>query len=151
MSFKKGLTLIEILLVIVILSILAALIIVALNPAQNVSDANDQVTQHELNQIGRAIQQWSIATVAATGAAPAEITGLTAVTALSDSGLDLCPLVPTYIAEIPAAPGGTAATGTLCSAATAYDTGYTINYDPTTSSFVLGNSAGTVTTSPVKL
>lgn len=105
---KKGFTLLEILLVIAAIGILAAVVIVAINPQRQLSQVRDAQRQSEVNTISKALNQYLIDTgsypngvegyyqeVCQTGneqvGGPTDCTGL----------LDLRPLVPTYIASVP--------------------------------------------------
>jgi len=70
-SSQKGFTLIEILLVIGIIAILAAVVIVAINPARQFSQARDSQRRSNINTILNAIHQFSVDN---TGTLPDTIT-----------------------------------------------------------------------------
>lgn len=118
-SKHGGFTLIEILVVIGIIAILAAIVIIAINPARQFAQARN--TQREsnvntiLNGIGQNTVDYKGTFTCVTGnpipAAPASST-------IGTSGVDLTCLVPTYIpSSIPLDPDG----------GTPTNTGYTIS------------------------
>lgn len=119
---SEGFTLIELLVVIGVLTTLLAIVLVAINPSRQFSQANNTQRRSDVSAILNAVHQY-----AADNAG--DITALsipgTAINIGSDTGggdLDICSdLVDTYIAEMPSDP--TAGSYTDC---TTYDTGYTI-------------------------
>ncbi|MDP2691446.1 MAG: prepilin-type N-terminal cleavage/methylation domain-containing protein [bacterium] len=114
----KAFTLIEILITIVILAILAGLTIIALNPGQNIDDANDVRRKTDVNTLLSAIWQYNVDN---NGSFPSDITST--AQAISNSAADICTdLVPTYMAAIPADP--TTGSYTDC---TTYASGYTVS------------------------
>ena len=56
LSFQKGFTLIELLIVIAILGILAAVVLVAINPAQRIAEANDTKAKSNVSVVATAIE-----------------------------------------------------------------------------------------------
>ena len=114
-ALRKGFTLIELLVVIGIIGILAAVVLVAVNPGRQFNSARDTQRRSDLYSITNAIYQYAAEN---NGTIPTDIT--TTPTALGTSGIDLSQeLVPTYMIAIPIDPT-TGDDG---------DTGYTINLD----------------------
>ncbi|MDP2691447.1 MAG: prepilin-type N-terminal cleavage/methylation domain-containing protein [bacterium] len=114
----RGFTLIEILITIVILAILAGLTIVALNPGQNIDDANDVRRKADVNTILSSISQYAVDN---SGSFPSDITSTDQ--AISNAAADICgDIVPAYMAAVPADP--TTGSYTDC---TTYSTGYTVS------------------------
>jgi len=121
---RKGFTLIELLVVIGILAVLLAITLIAVNPAQNLQDADDTKRRSDVNAILNAVNQYMVDN---NGVAP---TGVDATpTAIATTGRDICLLiVPTYIAALPQDPAsnnGADLSATDCAAA--YDSGYEIS------------------------
>lgn len=143
-SNRKGFTLIEILIVIGIIAVLAAIVIVAINPAKQFAQARDTQRQSNvetiLNAIGQRIADNKGVFAGALGgtACPALPTTSTHIDAISGgTGVDFSCLVPTYVAVLPSDPDATYAvslyTGydvsvdangrvTVCSAQAAHET-----------------------------
>lgn len=116
-SQKSGFTLIELLVVIGILTILLAIVLIAINPARQFKQANDTQRRSDVNAILNAIHQYAADW---NGTLPSAIT--TTVQTISNTGADICSdLVTTYIAKLPVDP--TVGSYTDC---TTYDTGYTV-------------------------
>lgn len=115
---KKGFTLIELLIVIGIISILAGIVLVAVNPAQQFGKANDSERKSEISSILSAIYQYQTSPTA-RGALP-ECTVNSVVTAIPACGVDFVgalelgtaataydcssTLVPAYLREMPLDP-----------------------------------------------
>lgn len=120
-SSKKGFTLIEILVVIGILATLFAIVLIAINPARQFSQANNTKRRSDVTTILNAIHQYAADN---RGALPTGIT--TTAQTVSDTGANICAdIITRYIGALPSDPsvgGGTAITD--CTAA--YNTGYTV-------------------------
>ena len=115
---EQGFTLIELLVVIGILTVLLAIVLIAINPARQFKQASNTQRRSDVNAILNAVNQYAADN---NGAIPSGVTGT--ATNISDSEIDICDdLVPTYIAEMPVDP--TAGTWSSCSD---YDTGYDIS------------------------
>lgn len=133
MQKNKGFTLIEILVVIGIIAVLAAIVLIAINPARQFKQARDTKRVSNVNAILNAIGQ-SIADN--KGTLPTGIpTDPTPAALISNTGANLCSaLVPTFMPALPVDPSittGAMADGQISSAecAGAYDTGYKVVKD----------------------
>lgn len=123
---KKGFTLIEILVVIGIIAILAAIVIIAINPARQFAQARESQRVSNVDSILDAIGQRMAdnkGVFAATGECPAITIGsaIPIDDATGGTGLDLATncLVPTYIPALPSDPSNPVAPST----------GYTVAVD----------------------
>jgi len=138
----RGFTLIELLVVIGVLTILLAIVLIAINPARQFAQANNTQRRSDVNAILNAVHQYAAdnggnlptgidataRTICVTGAGPA----------CAVSAVDLCSstnaeIVSTYLADLPLDPsdGTTDATGVetcadMVPATDTYNTGYTI-------------------------
>jgi prepilin-type N-terminal cleavage/methylation domain-containing protein len=108
---QKGFTLLEILLVVAAIGILAAIVIVAINPNRQLAQVRNAERRSEINSLYKALGQYNIDN---NGLYPPEIESLT-----SDSSVEICSagvdlatcqsedflylgdLVPTYVSAIP--------------------------------------------------
>lgn len=121
---KKGFTLIEVLLVIVIIAILAGIVIIAVNPARQISQANNTQRDNDVLAVLDAVHQYAIDN---RGVMPTEITAVATEMGSAEGSIDICSyLVPTYITAMPFDPTDEDATYTDC---TTYVTGYNISID----------------------
>jgi prepilin-type N-terminal cleavage/methylation domain-containing protein len=119
---SPGFTLIELLVVIGILAILLAIVLIAVNPARQFSQARDTQRWSDVNAILNAVHQY----YADNGSLP---TGITETpTNIADDGIDICDELvgtgQTYLAAMPYDPNAAGAHYTSCSD---YDTGYNIS------------------------
>jgi type IV pilus assembly protein PilA len=118
---QKGFTLIELLVVIGVLAVLLAIVLIAINPARQFSQANNTKRASDVNAILNAVDQYAADN---HGTLPTGIT--TTAQTIANTAADICSaIVPTYIAALPVDPltnNGTAVA--TCSAA--YSTNYTI-------------------------
>lgn len=132
---NKGFTLIEILIVIGIIAILAAIVIIAINPAKQFAQARNTQRTANVNAILNGIGQYIADN---KGILPAEIT--TSTQDISSGGADLCSLlVPTYLPALVVDPivDPDGASTTLdqgeaipeASCGGTYNTGYTVEKD----------------------
>ena len=132
-SQQKGFTLIEILVVIGLIAILAAIVLIAINPARQFAQARNSQRESNVNTILNAIGQrladnkgvWNA--VAGCDAIPA------GTTTISSAATDLSCLTPTYIpAQLPVDPtDGTWTSGS------SYDTKYVVAYNSTTGRYTI--------------
>jgi prepilin-type N-terminal cleavage/methylation domain-containing protein len=103
---KKGFTLLEILLVIAAIGILAAIVIVAINPNRQLEQVRDAQVQSDMNQLYKALQQYEIDNAelpselasASSGAIEICVEGASDCTGYVDMTSDL---VPIYLPAIP--------------------------------------------------
>jgi prepilin-type N-terminal cleavage/methylation domain-containing protein len=114
---NKGFTLLEILLVIAAIGILAAIVLVAINPNRQIAQVRDAQRRSDINTIYKALEQYLID----NGSYPNSVnsnfkeicktgnkttTDTLSPTSLCDNKADLRVLVPTYLAAIPTDPSG---------------------------------------------
>ena len=124
MKQKKGFTLIEILIVIGLIAVLAGVLVVALNPARQFSQARDAQRWNHIDTIISAVIANTTDNkgtfTCAAGAIPDTATDMK-----NSGGYDIAPcLIPSYAAQLPVDPS----TGSWTSV-TVYDTGYNISKD----------------------
>jgi prepilin-type N-terminal cleavage/methylation domain-containing protein len=120
---QSGFTLIEILVVIGIISILAAIVLVSINPAKRFQDSRNSQRQANVESILNAVQQNMVDNKGITTCTiPA-----TATEIKDTGGADLTGCLGSYLAVLPVDPQ----TGSWTSK-TAYNTKYTIMMDATT-------------------
>ncbi|MGA1050071.1 MAG: type II secretion system protein, partial [Minisyncoccia bacterium] len=109
-KIKKGFTLLEILLVIAAIGILAAIVLVAINPTRQINQARQAAVNSEKNAIVKAIEQYVID----NQIYPADITETSKAICndiVTTNCANLSILVPTYIANIPSGTTYTVAKG----------------------------------------
>ena len=127
---RSGFTLIEILVVIGIIAILAAIVIIAINPSRQFAQARESQRVSNVNAILNAIGQ-DIADNRGLFACPAYPTLAATAAAISGTAANIrsC-LVPTYLPELPFDPvGGSNTCASGDAACTTYDTKYTLAQD----------------------
>ena len=142
----RGFTLIEILIVIGIIAILAAIVIIAINPAKQFAQARNTQREAAVNSILNAIGQriadnkgvFAGSFSSGTYTCPTLPTGPTPILSGTGTGVDLSCLVPTYISVLPVDP--TAPAG--------IDTGYTVSVSTTGRVTVAAPNAVTETAIP---
>jgi len=120
---RRGFTLIELLVVIGILAVLLAIVLIAINPARQFSQANNTQRDSNVNAILNAIDQFAADN---RGALPAGITTTAAVIGNGVGQVNICTdLITTYLAALPVDPlTNNGAPVTDCVAT--YTTNYTV-------------------------
>jgi len=122
MKNKKGFTLIELLVVIGILAVLLAITLIAVNPGQQLQQADDTKRKTDINTMLNAVNQYMVRN---QGKLPSGVTQN--ASEISKTGVDLCSdLVPDYIAGLPQDPGSNGG-AEIKECQGAYSTGYQIS------------------------
>jgi prepilin-type N-terminal cleavage/methylation domain-containing protein len=129
---SKGFTLIELIVVIGMLTILFAIVLVAVNPGRQFASSRNTARQNDVNAILSAIHQYAADN---NGSLPTAISSLTAcaapcatATAISNTGANICAnLMPNYLPALPQDPGSN--NGAQITSCTTYTTGYTVSRD----------------------
>ncbi|MBP9718562.1 prepilin-type N-terminal cleavage/methylation domain-containing protein [Candidatus Gracilibacteria bacterium] len=123
---NKGFTLVEVLLVVVIIAILAGVVIVAINPGRQISQANNTQRSSDVRAVLDAVSQYAIDN---RGALPTTITLVPTAMGSAAGLIDVCAdIVPTYTAAMPYDPTAAGAHFTSCAD---YATGYNISKNAT--------------------
>jgi len=116
-ALEKGFTLIELLVVIGVIGILAAVVLIAINPGRQFASARDTQRRSDLYSVTNAIYQYAAEN---NGNVPAIITNIPTHVGTGPGLINLTStLVPTYMAAIPYDP----------STGSALDTNYTVFLD----------------------
>lgn len=119
---KKGFTLIEILVVIGILAVLFAIVLIAINPARQFSQANNTKRRSDVNALLNAVHQFAADN---RGTLPAGIN--TSAGTISSTGVNICAsLVTQYMAALPVDPLTNNGTPVTNCATTPWNTNYTV-------------------------
>lgn len=125
---NKGFTLVEILVVVGMLAILMAIVIIAINPPRQFSQANNTKRRSDVLAILNAVHQYAADN---KGALPSVITTTATDMGTGTGEINICSyLVSNYLAEMPYDPKATGASWSSCSS---YETKYQIKKDSTTS------------------
>ena len=133
-KLQRGFTLVELLVVIGILAILLGIVLIAINPARQFSQANNTQRRSDANAILNAIHQYAADNkgVLPTGIDTTVRTVCRPTISCATNPVDLCAtglLVPTYIADLPNDPtaGTQSPANSICTDSGAvYNTGYTV-------------------------
>lgn len=126
---RGGFTLIEILLVMGIIAILAAVVIVAINPARQFAQARNSQRTSNVFSILNAVSQ-NMSDNQGVFTCPAGAIPTTATAMKSSGGYNIAEcLSPTYLPSVPFDPN---APGAHMTSNTDYDTGYTIGLEAST-------------------
>ena len=132
-DLQQGFTLIELLVVIGIIAVLAAIVLIAINPKRQFQQANDARRRSDVNAILNAVSQNIVDNKGTFTCAGVTITSTATNIGAGSGNIDIrsC-IVPTFISEIPVDPTtGTAWTGST------YSTGYKISYDSTAQRYTI--------------
>ena len=139
LKHQKGFTLIELLVVIGILSVLLAIVLVAINPARQFAQANNTQRRSDVVALLNAIHQYA-ADNAGNLPSGVPVAGSPASISFAETTQAFCDaLVPTYIASLPKDPND----GTFVNC-TNYDTNYSISISTASA----GNSARITISAP---
>lgn len=144
MKFKKGFTLIEVLLSVAIIAILAGIVILAVNPQKQLQDAHSAQRRADVNTILSAVYQYAVdnkgampgSNIPTAPTAAMEVcTSAVSATCTTATLADLSSLftTQTYLTAIPVDPAGSAANGA------GYTIQKTINGRITVTAPALGN------------
>lgn len=103
---QSGFTLIEILIVIGVIAILAAIVLVAVNPARQFAQANNAQRSSNVAAISSAIAQYAVDNKGdVSGLGLADESDSDSEKSIDDSNVDICDaLVPTYMPAFPTDP-----------------------------------------------
>ena len=129
MQQRKAFTLIEILIVIGLIAVLAGVLIVALNPARQFSQARNAQRWNNMDTLISSIIANTTDNKGTFACAAGAIPTTATVMANGTGNYDIGPcLVPTFAASLPVDPS---ATGAHWTSVTDYNTGYTVMQDAT--------------------
>jgi prepilin-type N-terminal cleavage/methylation domain-containing protein len=114
-SLRRGFTLIELLLVIGIIAILAAVVIVAINPTKQLGDARNAQRRSDVKTILDAVYQYALdnnGNIPTTITTTATFVCRSGVNVSCNNGISLNVLTGSYLVALPADPQQATATGT---------------------------------------
>ena len=143
-SKSRGFTLLELLVVIGIIGILAAIVIVAINPGRQFAQARNAQRWNDVNATLNAIHQYAVDN---NGSVPASITATATNIGSGVGDIDLCENLVgevsgiSYITAMPVDPE----TGSFSSCAS-YNTGYQVSQDGITSRVTINALGAELTT-----
>ncbi len=126
-----GFTLIEILVVIGLIATLAAIVLIAINPARQFAQARNSQRTSNVNTILNGLGQYLADNKGVMPASISELTAGAAYQIASGAGnADICSLVvSTYVPSLPSDPTATNSGAAITDCTTAYDTDYTLTRD----------------------
>lgn len=127
--YKKGFSLIEILIAITLITMLAAIVIIAVNPGRQFAQGRNTQRWTAVNSILNSVHQNMVDNNGIFDFSGCSATSILSIATNIDSGtgVDLCGcLVPDYVASMPYDPS----TGSFTDC-NAYDSGYEISQDAT--------------------
>lgn len=121
MKQKKGFTLLEILVAVVLIGILAGIVLIAINPNRQLAQARDTAREIEVSKLQKALEEYALknsnnyppgVTTSFKDICDSKAETITGSTSCGVSTVNLKVLVPNYIPEIPKDPrSGTGITG----------------------------------------
>lgn len=126
-KFKKASTLVKLLIINGVISVILAILIIAINPAQQIAQVNNTKRNTDIIKILNAIYQYSADN---KGKLPPHMPSPGTSGQISRRDVDICfSLIPKYLPSLPSDPAApTNASITKCGEA--YDTGYIISLSP---------------------
>lgn len=117
-KYKKGFTLLEILLVITLVGVLASIVLVAINPIKQLAEARNAQRLDDITKINQALEDYFVANKTYPTGITTSYQNICPPSGGS-SCIDLSILIPDYLISIPIAPNASAGT-----------TGYTLAINP---------------------
>lgn len=124
---KKGFTLVEMLLVVVIIAILTAIVLVAISPARQIAQANNTKRRADVTTLLNAISEFIVDNGVLPTSQESILNNVEKNMSIGAGNVDICDeIVPKYIAELPFDPTNTNAYFTSCND---YNLEYNIKLD----------------------